>query len=116
MEPSATHTPKHLAEKAGDLAVLDGAAARLAVLAAAAVLLLLRLGAIGVSAPDEPVYTEMAEEVRSFEHGPAGLKLVGSLADSQEKTEEVVRAGKRAIESRIRLWDGIHRDIRVMTA
>src|SRR5439155_947033 len=72
----ATHTPKHLAEKAGELAVLEGAPARVALLAAAAVLLLLRLGALGVSAPDEPVYTEMAEEVRSFEHGPTGLVLL----------------------------------------
>jgi 4-amino-4-deoxy-L-arabinose transferase-like glycosyltransferase len=72
----AIHPPKHLAEKAGELGVLEGTPARLALLAAAAVLLLLRLGAIGVSAPDEPVYAEMAEEVRSFEHGPAGLVLL----------------------------------------
>ena len=69
----ATHIPKHLA---GEVAVLEGAPTRVALLAAAAVLLLLRLGAIGVSAPDEPVYTEMAEELRSFEHGPSGLVLL----------------------------------------
>src|SRR5215470_19974346 len=61
---------------AGKLAVLEGRPARVAILVAAAVLLLLRLGAIDVSAPDEPVYTEMAEEVRSFEHGPSGLVLL----------------------------------------
>src|SRR5579871_5667773 len=72
----ATHTPKPLAEKAGEVAVLEGRGARVALLAAAAVLLLLRLGALGVSAPDEPVYTEMAEEVRAFEHGPTGLVLL----------------------------------------
>ena len=55
---------------------LEGTPARIALLVAAAVLLLLRLGAIGVSAPDEPVYAEMAEEVRAFEHGPTGLVLL----------------------------------------
>jgi 4-amino-4-deoxy-L-arabinose transferase-like glycosyltransferase len=69
-------TPEHLAEKVGGFAVLDGKPARAVLFAAAAVLLLLRLGAIGVSAPDEPVYTEMAEEVRAFEHGPSGLVLL----------------------------------------
>jgi 4-amino-4-deoxy-L-arabinose transferase-like glycosyltransferase len=69
-------TPRRLAEKASELTVVEGTPARVALLAAAAVLLLLRLGAIGVWAPDEPVYTEMAEEVRSFEHGPTGLVLL----------------------------------------
>ena len=70
------HASNHRPEKTSELAVLDGAPARVAVLVAAAVLLLLRLGAIGVSAPDEPVYADMAEEVRSFEHGPSGLVLM----------------------------------------
>src|SRR5438477_11803926 len=69
----ATHIPKHLA---GEVAVLEGAPARVALLAAAAVLLLLRLGALGVSAPDEPVYTEMAEEVRSRRTALLGAALL----------------------------------------
>ncbi len=63
-------------EAPSKIALLDGTPARVALLAAAAMLLLVRLGAIGVSAPDEPVYAEMAEEVRAFEHGPAGLVLL----------------------------------------
>jgi 4-amino-4-deoxy-L-arabinose transferase-like glycosyltransferase len=44
--------------------------------AAAALLLLFRLGATDLWAPDEPRYAEVAEEIRSFEHGPAGLVLL----------------------------------------
>lgn len=43
---------------------------------AAAVLFLARLGARDLWAPDEPRYGAIAEELRSFEHGPAGLVLL----------------------------------------
>ncbi len=43
---------------------------------AAALLLLARLGARDLWAPDEPRYGAIAEELRSFEHGPAGLVLL----------------------------------------
>jgi 4-amino-4-deoxy-L-arabinose transferase-like glycosyltransferase len=47
-----------------------------AVLAAAAVLLLTGLGATDLWAPDEPRYAAVAEELRSFRHGMAGLALL----------------------------------------
>src|SRR5262245_34915674 len=50
--------------------------ARFAIVLGAALLFLVRLGALDVSAPDEPVYAEMAEEVRAFEHGPTGLVVL----------------------------------------
>jgi 4-amino-4-deoxy-L-arabinose transferase-like glycosyltransferase len=46
------------------------------VLAAAALLYLVRLGAIDLWAPDEPRYAQVAEELRAFEHGPRGLWLL----------------------------------------
>jgi 4-amino-4-deoxy-L-arabinose transferase-like glycosyltransferase len=45
-------------------------------LAAAAVLLLAGLDAVDLWAPDEPRYAQVAEELRSGEHGPAGLVLL----------------------------------------
>jgi 4-amino-4-deoxy-L-arabinose transferase-like glycosyltransferase len=47
-----------------------------AVLAATAVLLLTGLGWLDADAPDEPRALQIAEEMRSFEHGPAGLVLL----------------------------------------
>jgi 4-amino-4-deoxy-L-arabinose transferase-like glycosyltransferase len=52
------------------------ARARTLVLAGAAVLLLARLGATGLWAPDEPRYGQVAEELRSLRHGAAGLVLL----------------------------------------
>jgi 4-amino-4-deoxy-L-arabinose transferase-like glycosyltransferase len=46
------------------------------VLAAAALLLLAGLDAVDLWAPDEPRYAQVAEELRSGEHGPAGLVLL----------------------------------------
>ena len=48
----------------------------LAVLAATAVLLLTGLGWLDADAPDEPRALQIAEEMRSFEHGPEGLVLL----------------------------------------
>ena len=47
-----------------------------AVLAAAAALLLTDLSATDLWAPDEPRYAAVAEELRSFRHGAAGLALL----------------------------------------
>jgi len=49
---------------------------RATVLGAAAVLLLLGLGRLDADAPDEPRALQVAEEMRSFEHGPTGLVLL----------------------------------------
>jgi len=46
------------------------------VLAAAALLLLTRLGATGLWAPDEPRYAEVAEELRAFDAGWRGLVVL----------------------------------------
>ena len=48
----------------------------LAVLAATACLLLPGLGWIDADAPDEPRALQIAEELRSFEHGPTGVVLL----------------------------------------
>jgi 4-amino-4-deoxy-L-arabinose transferase-like glycosyltransferase len=49
---------------------------RAAVWLAAAVLLLAGLGATDVNAPDEPRYAQVAEEVRSMDHGVLGLVVM----------------------------------------
>jgi 4-amino-4-deoxy-L-arabinose transferase-like glycosyltransferase len=49
---------------------------RVGVVAAAALLFLIRLGATGFWAPDEPRYGQVAEELRSMRHGVAGLVLL----------------------------------------
>ncbi|UCE86208.1 MAG: glycosyltransferase family 39 protein [Deltaproteobacteria bacterium] len=46
------------------------------VLAAAAILLLVRLGGTDLWAPDEPRYGEIAEALRSMEHGARGLVVL----------------------------------------
>ena len=46
------------------------------VLVAAAVLFLARLGATDLWAPDEPRYAQVAEELRSLQHGASGLWLL----------------------------------------
>ena len=43
---------------------------------AALLLLTIRLGAIGLWAPDEPRYVQVAEEMRSMRHGAEGLVLL----------------------------------------
>lgn len=43
---------------------------------AAAFMLFFRLGATDLWAPDEPRFAAVAEELRSFEHGPAGLVVL----------------------------------------
>ena len=47
-----------------------------AVLGLASLLLLARLGAIDLWAPDEPRYAQVAEEVRALERGPASLVML----------------------------------------
>ena len=49
---------------------------RLLVLVASALLLLPGLGELGLWAPDEPRYAQIAEELRSFVHGPSGLLVL----------------------------------------
>ncbi len=49
---------------------------RFGVVAAAALLYLLGLGQLGASAPDEPRYLQVAEEMRSGEHGAGGWLLL----------------------------------------
>ncbi|HME69806.1 MAG TPA: glycosyltransferase family 39 protein, partial [Myxococcota bacterium] len=49
---------------------------RLLVLVASALLLLPGLGRLGLWAPDEPRYAQVAEELRSFVHGPSGLVVL----------------------------------------
>jgi len=49
---------------------------RALLVAAAAALLFTRLGALEASAPDEPRYLQVSEEVRAFEHGARGLVLL----------------------------------------
>jgi len=46
------------------------------VIGIAAIVLLSGLGSVDASAPDEPRYLQVAEEMRSMEHGPGGLLLL----------------------------------------
>ena len=55
-------------------------------LMASALLLLPRLGSLGLWAPDEPRYAQVAEELRSFAHGPSGhfvLHLNGEVYEQK---------------------------------
>jgi 4-amino-4-deoxy-L-arabinose transferase-like glycosyltransferase len=61
---------------AGDLALFATPRARLLVLIAAALLVLVRLGATDLWPPDEPRYALIAEELRSLENGPSDLVLL----------------------------------------
>ena len=59
---------------------------RLLVVMASALLLLPGLGELGLWAPDEPRYAQVAEELRSFVHGPSGLVVLhlnGSVYDQK---------------------------------
>ena len=59
---------------------------RVGVVGAAAVLLFVGLGWLDASAPDEPRYTQVAEEVRAMENGPADwvlLRLNGEPYDQK---------------------------------
>jgi hypothetical protein len=56
-------------------------------------------------------YLQRHIQLDGEEHGPAGLKLVLSLTKSQRDMDEIVEYAQKAIESRIRLWDGILLDI-----
>ena len=49
---------------------------RAAVIAMAAIVLLSGLGSVDASAPDEPRYLQVAEEMRSMQHGAGGLLLL----------------------------------------
>jgi 4-amino-4-deoxy-L-arabinose transferase-like glycosyltransferase len=49
---------------------------RAALLVAAALLLFAQLGALEASAPDEPRYLQISEELRALEQGPRGLVLL----------------------------------------
>jgi 4-amino-4-deoxy-L-arabinose transferase-like glycosyltransferase len=49
---------------------------RAALVAAAALLLFAQLGALEASAPDEPRYLQISEELRALEQGPRGLVLL----------------------------------------
>jgi 4-amino-4-deoxy-L-arabinose transferase-like glycosyltransferase len=49
---------------------------RIAVVGAAVLLLLTGLGWVDASAPDEPRYLQVAEELRSMQHGPTGLVVL----------------------------------------
>src|SRR5262245_5994384 len=60
----------------GDRVVQAGPRWRALVLAVAAVLLLAGLGRLDADAPDEPRALQIAEELRSFEHGAAGLVVL----------------------------------------
>lgn len=53
-----------------------GTRLRAAVLGTAALLFLGGLGWVDANAPDEPRYLQVAEEMRSMEHGPEGLVLL----------------------------------------
>jgi 4-amino-4-deoxy-L-arabinose transferase-like glycosyltransferase len=60
----------------GDLALFATPRVRALVLAAATLLVFVRLGATDLWPPDEPRYALIAEELRRMDHGPKGLVLL----------------------------------------
>ncbi len=77
-----TGDPRQVGPEAEEERVLEGIAGQarrgpgVALLLAAGLLLLVGLGWTDVSAPDEPRYLQVAEEMRALEHGPRGLLLL----------------------------------------
>lgn len=55
---------------------------RIAVILVAVIVLLTGLGRLDASAPDEPRYLQVAEELRSMEHGASGLVLLHLNGDA----------------------------------
>ena len=72
----AVWLPAHTIERVAGRAMSSLRPLGAGVLVAAAALFLVRLGATDLWAPDEPRYAQIAEEIRSFEHGARGLWLL----------------------------------------
>jgi 4-amino-4-deoxy-L-arabinose transferase-like glycosyltransferase len=80
---------------------------RALVLAAAAVLLLAGLGRLDADAPDEPRTLQIAEEMRSVEHGATGfvvLHLNGEVYTQKPPLYYWLAAGVGAVRGRVTVW------------
>lgn len=61
----------------------------------------------GMNAPRFAYYVRRHIELDGDQHGPVALRLVNLLCDSEAKTAAAMIAARRAIDLRIRLWDGL---------
>ncbi len=80
---------------------------QLLVLAAATVLLFVRLGSLDLWAPDEPRYAQVAEEVRRMDRGAAGLFLLslnGEVYDQKPPLYYWLAALAGTSEGRVTEW------------
>ncbi len=65
----------------------------------------------GIIAPWFAYYIRRHIELDGDHHGPMALRLVDSLCDSPETTQAAIQVARRAIELRIRLWDGVVKEL-----
>ncbi len=62
---------------------------------------------------DFVLYLKRHIELDGEEHSKAAAKMLEGLCGNDEKKwKEVIDAGRVAIESRIKLWDGIYQQIK----
>ena len=74
--------------------------------------LLERWGLTAQQAPKLTYYLNRHIEVDSGDHGPGAQKILSRLISTPDLREKALRAAIDAIEHRIKLWNGIYREIK----
>ena len=65
----------------------------------------------GLKVPNLELYLQRHIDVDGDSHGPLAEAMIQELCDTEEKYQEAFDAAKEAIEMRIFLWEGIHRNL-----